>query len=253
MVRTEKRKPTPTDFMVIVGADFVRKYTIAATFDEFGETLRRNTNFLVVIHGETADVQHHAHVFFHTTWPHKNKKEIELEFRKTGLIKKPEDIDAPVCLAEWIKNSREKIEPASFSKVAKSMVCRNYVQHVIDAKFHPSTSKSVLHGLIHKTQNETTSRSTLCCFKPYFTPEQIEQKLKFASINKNAVKVEDEEEDEEVENDKENKEKSNPLFRLQLGNKSKCESFVLLKEYVDMTKAQDINEFTNIVPLQDRV
>ena len=62
-----------------------------------------------------------------------------------------------------------------------------------------------------------------------------------------------EEEDEDLDNDKENKENLNPLFRLQLGNKSKCESFALLKEYVDMGKAQDLNEFTKIVPLQDRV
>ena len=253
MVRTDKRKPTSTDFMMIVGADFVNKYTIAVTFDEFAETLRKNNNFLVVIHGDTADVQQHAHVFFHTTWPHKNKKDIELEFRKTGLMKTPEDIDAPVSLAEWIKMSREKIEPAKFGIVAKSMVCRNYVKHVIDTRFHPSSAKSLLHGLIHKTQNETISRLNVCCFKSYFTPEQIEQKLKIASISKNEVKVEDGEEDEDLDNDKENKENLNPLFRLQLGNKSKCESFALLKEYVDMGKAQDLDEFTKMVPLQDRV
>ena len=257
---SDKRKRSPTDFMLVIGAQFVTKYTVTTTLSEFVERLRNKTKFLTVVHGETKEREEHAHIFFFTNWPHKMITDIKAEFKKTGVMKSSDEVHPPKSLVQWITNSREKIAPTKYEKVARSMVCRDYTKTRIDPKFHPSTARSTLHGLIHKNQHENQKRTSLCCFTLYLSRQEVDQKLKFSAITKPKVKLEqekdedvEEEEQEQEEEQQELNKENNPLLRLDIKNPNKIEAFKLLDEYITAKGITDLDDFSKIAPLEDRV
>ena len=169
-------------------------------------------------------------------------------------MKSSDEVNPPKSLVQWISNSREKIAPTKYQKVAKSMVCRDYTKTRIDPKFHPSTAISALHGLIHKNQHETEKRTSLCCFTLYLSRQEVEQKLKFSAISKPKVKLEeqkdeDEDEKEEEEEEQEENKENNPLLRLDIKNPNKIEAFKLFDEYITAKGITDLDEFSKIAPL----